>query len=271
MGASELDAALDLCARDRPAGVFVAARLAEGALTSHPGSVLGHYSDGQLDGLVWAAANVVPVGLTTASIPAMASKLDRLRRVCASLFGPTEQVYGLWDELEPSWGPVRAIRSYQPLMATTSRPSELGLHVDNRVRLAEPGELDLVVPAAADMFTEEIGYPPFVGSDRGYRRVVRQLIERGHTYVIVEGGRVLFKADVGSLAMGEAQLQGVWVAHELRGRGLAVPAMAAVVEHLLSTDVDEVSLYVNHYNRPARATYQRLGFREVGSFTTVLL
>ena len=54
----------------------------------------------------------------------------------------------------------------------------------------------------------------------------------------------------------------------LRGRGLAAPAMAAVVR-LAQAMVPTVSLYVNDYNLPARATYARVGFQEVGAFATV--
>ena len=49
---------------------------------------------------------------------------------------------------------------------------------------------------------------------------------------------------------------------------LAAPAMAAVVE-LARTVVPTVSLYVNDYNRPARATYRRVGFAQVGEFATI--
>lgn len=263
--------ALELCARDRVANVFVAARLAEGAIRQHPGALLGHYADEGLDGLVWASANVVPVELDDAGIADTAAKINRMRRLCASIFGPSDQVTALWDRLAPSWGPARAIRRHQPLLATSAPPSQLGLPIDPSVRVAHPDEVDIVLPAAAHMFTEEIGYPPFHGSDRAYRSSIAQLIRRRHTFVSVENGEVVFKADVGSLALGCAQVQGVWVHPELRGQGRAVPAMAAVVELLLDGVAEEVSLYVNDYNTPARATYARCGFREVGSFTTVLL
>jgi predicted GNAT family acetyltransferase len=269
--ATEQQAALELCARDRAANVFVAARIEEGAIRQHPGAVLGHYREGALDGLAWVSANVVPVGLGDDGIADVSAKIGRMRRLCASVFGPSEQVAALWDRLGPTWGPARAIRRHQPLLATSTRPSRLGLSLDPGVRRARPDETDLVLPAAAHMFTEEIGYPPYTGSDRAYRSSIAQLIRRGHTFVRVEHGEVVFKADVGSLALGSAQVQGVWVHPRLRGQGLAVPAMAAVVELLLDGVADQVSLYVNDFNVAARATYARCGFREVGAFTTVLL
>jgi predicted GNAT family acetyltransferase len=45
--------------------------------------------------------------------------------------------------------------------------------------------------------------------------------------------------------------------------------MAAVVE-LAQRLAPVTSLYVNDYNARARATYERVGFRQVGTFATVL-
>ena len=64
------------------------------------------------------------------------------------------------------------------------------------------------------------------------------------------------------------QVQGVWLDPSLRGRGLAAPAMAAAVR-LARTVAPTVSLYVNDFNLPARATYARVGFRDIGEFATV--
>ncbi|MBD3782682.1 MAG: GNAT family N-acetyltransferase, partial [Micrococcales bacterium] len=118
---------------------------------------------------------------------------------------------------------------------------------------------------------EEIGYRPYSGSSRGYRASLAGLVARGHTFVVVEDGEVVFKTDIGSLALGCAQLQGVWVAPHLRGHGHAVPMLAAVLEQVMAGDAPLVSLYVNDFNAAARATYERLGFRQVGEFSTVLL
>lgn len=269
---ADRDEALALCARDPAANCFVAGRIEEGALYSLPGALLGVPGDGgSLRSIAWASANLVPVECDPASLDVIAAKVRRWRRHCASIFGPIEQVWGLWERLGPSWGPARTIRREQLLMATAVDPGDWGIALDPRVRLARPDELDLVVPAAASMFTEEIGYPPFVGSSANYRAVVSGLIRSERTYVWVEQGRVLFKADVGSVGVDAAQIQGVWLAPHLRGRGLATPLMAAVTSAVLRTVASEATLYVNDFNAPAIATYEAIGFRRVGTFATVLL
>ena len=268
---ADRDEALDVCARDLPSGVFVAARILEGARAGSLSSVLGHRTEGELTSLCWASANVVPVATTEESRGAFADRVRRWRGRCASVFGPRAEVEDLWRHLEPSWGPARAVREHQPLLVADDLPSRRGVPLDRRVRPARPAEVDLVLPAAEHMFTAEIGYPPYRGSDRGYRSSLVSLAARGHTYVVIEGGEVVFKTDIGSLALGCAQLQGVWVAPRLRGRGLAVPMLASVVEQVMVGSAPLVTLYVNDYNTAARATYEHIGFREVGDFSTVLL
>lgn len=271
LSSSDRDAALEMCARDPAANVFLAARILEGGMESRAASVYGHRTDGRLDSMVWASANIVPVGLDRETAPMYAERLRRWRSRTASLLGPTDQVLGLWDELAPAWGTPRAVRSRQPLLATLVPPSARGVEVDPRVRPARPSEVDLVLPAAVHMFTAEIGYPPFAGSSRAYRASLQSLIDDGRTYVVVEGGRVVFKADVGSVALGCAQLQGVWLAPDLRGQGRSVAAMAAVVEQVMNDHAPYVTLYVNDFNTAARATYRHIGMTEVGGYTTVLL
>lgn len=82
---------------------------------------------------------------------------------------------------------------------------------------------------------------------------------------------MIFKADVGSVALGCAQVQGVWLAPELRGAGRSVGLMAAVCEQVARDHAPLVTLYVNEYNHPARALYARLGFRLVGPYATILM
>ncbi|GAB3579183.1 GNAT family N-acetyltransferase [Calidifontibacter terrae] len=267
---SGFDAALQLCATRPDVHVFVAARLLAGGRHAVQNLVSIHPAD-DLRSMCWTSANVVPVEVAADEIELYAARLRRYRRRSSSLFGRSEQVLPLWRRLERDWGTPRTVRTAQPVMSMTAADLRPDVDLDPRVRPARPDEVDLVLPAAAHMFTGEIGYPPFYGSDREYRRLVAGLINRGHTYVMVQAGRVVFKADIGSLAFGVAQLQGVWVAPELRGRGLATPAMHAVVRHVLEHHARTVSLYVNDFNTAAIRTYERCGFRQVDTFSTVIL
>ncbi len=268
---ADVDDALDLCSRNPAAHVFVAARLLESVASGSLDSALGVRDDGRLSSICWASANVVPVETDAASRAMFAERIRRWRGRVASLLGPRDEVVDLWSALEPHWGAPRATRAHQPLLSTSTPPSALGIEPDLRVRPARADEVDLVLPAAVHMFTAEIGYRPYTGSPRGYRASLASLIARGHTYVVVEDGEVVFKTDIGSLALGCAQLQGVWLAPRLRGQGLAVPMLASVMEQVMAGPAPTVSLYVNDFNAAALATYERLGFVTVGDFSTVLL
>ena len=270
LGPDDVDAALDLCARDPASHVFVASRILDGGLGSGSTSAYGWFDEGRLSALVWSVANVVPVGTSAQSWPALAAHVRKVRRRCASFLGPRDEVAGLWREAGAAFPQPRAIRGEQPLMATRTPPSSLGVELDPRVRPARVDEVDLVLPAAEHMFTQEIGYRPYTGSPAFYRDSIWRLVRAGRTYVVVEDGRVIFKADVGSVALGACQIQGVWLTPQLRGQGLAAPMMAAALEQAMLDHAPLATLYVNDFNAPALATYRRIGMERVGTFSTIL-
>jgi predicted GNAT family acetyltransferase len=87
----------------------------------------------------------------------------------------------------------------------------------------------------------------------------------------VEGRRdIVFKAEVGIVGGSVAQVQGVWVHPSLRGQGRAKAGMAALVPMVRAHLAPTVSLYVNDFNDAAVAAYAAVGFREVGTFATVM-
>ena len=105
---------------------------------------------------------------------------------------------------------------------------------------------------------------------RGYRRRVAGLIAAGRAWARFEGGKVVFKAEIGSQSPRVGQIQGVWVHPEWRGRGLGAAGTATLTAAIVRGG-RTASLYVNGYNTVARATYARVGFDQVGTFATVLL
>lgn len=273
LGRDDLDEALSVCALDPVANVFVASRLLTAGLASRSaGEVWGYHDGGRLRALCWSGANLVPVEADAGAVEAFAARARRGGRQCSSLVGPAPAVLAMWERLRGHWGPPREVRAEQPLMAIDGPPL---VAADPLVRRSGPADLDAVLPACVAMFTEEVGYSP-VAADGGalYGAQVRALVQAGRSFVRTDGpgpgGRVVFKAEIGSVSPQAVQVQGVWVDPADRGRGLAAPAMAAVVERARERFAPTVSLYVNAYNHRAERVYHRVGFRRRGTFATVL-
>ncbi len=269
--AADQDAAVRLLAASPIDNVFVASRVRQcGMETRDLGCpIWGYEEDSRLRALCHAGSNLVPVNAGPPAVSAFARHAGP-RRMCSSIIGPAPVAIDLWQQLSRLWGPVwadtREVRAHQPVLAIDSDPL---VAEDPRVRPMSLEHWDAYYRAAVRMYTEEVGVSPLQGNPAGYRYYVRQLISSGRAFGVVDGDRVIFKADLGSVSRGVSQVQGVWLDPDLRGRGLASPMMAAVVQ-LARRIAPVVSLYVNDYNAPARATYARVGFRQTGEFATIL-
>src|SRR5215472_18876879 len=264
-------AVLTLCDANPVANVFVASRVR--ALGLDPGrlgaQVWGFEQGGQLTSACYSGANLVPVEAKGANeIVAFADRALRQGRRCSSVVGEASAVTQLWQHLRPYWGPAREIRPVQPLMAISGPPL---VAPDEGVRRVRLEEIDILMPACIAMFTEEVGVSPLAGDGgAAYRARVTELVRSGRAFARIEDARVIFKAEVGAATPDACQVQGVWVRPEFRGRGLAAPGMAAVVNEARASIAPVVSLYVNDFNHPARAAYLRAGFAEVGRLMSVL-
>jgi predicted GNAT family acetyltransferase len=271
LGPRDLPDVLALLARDPVKHCFVASRVNASRLDAWRlgGELWGWSEDGELVSLLYLGANLVPVETTPEARRAFADRCRRIGRRCSSIVGPADEVSVLWALLQDSWGPAREVRGDQPVMVIDAG-APLLVAPDPLVRRVEPEELDVLLPACVAMFTEEVGVSPLLGGGAdGYRARVSELIRTGRAFARIEGGRVVTKAEIGAVGEGVCQVQGVWTDPALRGRGLGLSGMAAVVE--LSREISPVvSLYVNDFNHVARHVYERVGFRQVGTFATVL-
>ena len=268
LDARDADAVRAVLARDPLVNVFVGSRVSLGLDPWRLGGELwGWAVGGELEALCFAGANLVPVEAGPDAVVAFAERARRQGRKCSSIVGPVGMVEPLWGILEPSWGPARAVRARQPFMALDRAPL---VEPDPAVRRVRVDELDILMPAAVAMFTEEVGVSPLGHDAAAYRARVHDLVASGRAYARIEQGRVVFKAEVGAVTSDACQVQGVWVAPEHRGQGLAAPGTAAVVALAQADHAPAVTLYVNDFNRAARKAYARVGFCEIATFTTVL-
>ena len=270
LGDAERGAVERLLECDPFAAAQVAERVAARGLSwwRADGRVFGYGGRRQLESVCWLGAHCTPVLATPPAVAAFAEQLSTEERTCSSLVGRAEQVLDLWERLSGVWGPARDVRPNQPLLVADAPPA---VAADPAVRLVRPDEIDALYPAAVAMYTEEVGVSPLADDGgRGYRRRVVELVRGRRAYARIVDGEVLFKAELAVVTRQTAQLQGVWVAPEFRGRGLAVAGVATVMRDALRRVAPTVSLYVNDYNAPARRVYDRCGFLSAGTFATVL-
>jgi predicted GNAT family acetyltransferase len=92
-------------------------------------------------------------------------------------------------------------------------------------------------------------------------------IAEGRYWVLVKSGHVIFKADIVSLTPLAAFVEGVYVCPEQRGKEYGVRCMTQLARNLLA-HVSTICLIVNEENQPARALYERAGYRLRSRYAT---
>lgn len=232
-----------------------------------------HTQDDAIRGVLWHGGNISPMSADADALSAFAQRLRNSPGRAGSIVGRRDMVEQLWSQVDRRWhDAVREYRWSQPLLvADGTETSEDPRTLDSGLRRAVPGEEDIVYPASVAMFREEVGTDPTMWDNgRAYWARVRHLISTGRTYVITDAEGVVFKADVGAVFGGVAQIHGVWVRPAARGRGVARAAMADLARAVRHDHAPVVSLYVNDFNEAARRAYDAAGFREVGQLSTIL-
>lgn len=231
------------------------------------GRIHAYLRDGVITALCLDGGTVFVTGNDPDALPHFVRQLGGFRRA-TSIVGPTFPALGLFvglaERWRDQWGSISNVRRKQPLMLLDRPCAADG---DERVMRLGRDSFESYLEASVLMYTDEIGSSPFKYGP-GYETFVLSRLDEGAAYGIVEDGEVIFKADLGPSHGGQVQLQGVWIQPELRGRGLAVPALAQMLR-MVQKEFPLVSLYVNDFNTAALRTYERLGFETVGSLSTV--
>ena len=271
LDAHSIDLVKNLIEQDPVRHCFLAARLEQTKQSrfrpSYP-DLLGYFDDGNLKSVLMTGANIVPVNTSLIARQEFATVLNRSGRRSSSIVGPAEEVLDLWSRVSASWGPAREVRGNQPVLSMRTNSS---VEIDHDVRYSNLSDLEDLVPACIAMFTEEVGISPTInGGGKAYRNRISELVSSRRSFVKYLGSELVFKAEIGTVGAGVAQIQGVWVKPEYRGKGISVSAMAAVVKLVLADVAPVASLYVNDYNEVALKTYRSVGFEQVDTFATVL-
>lgn len=251
-----LEQILAFCAREPVECVFLedVARRGLGRFVAVPG-------DDGLAALCHLGANVVPAG---EGCDRFARRVERSR--ARMIIGEERAVGELWAAARGRFGVPREDRAGQPVFSLEEapEPGETGL------RAATSADLERLLPACALAHEEELGVNPLARDPDSFRWRTRAQIDDGRSWVWLEDGVILFKAEASAWTPAAVQLQQVWVDPDARGRGYAKRAMRDLCRLLLER-TPSVCLFVRPENTPALALYRSIGMRHVLDYRSVIL
>lgn len=138
------------------------------------------------------------------------------------------------------------------------------------MRVATLCDIELLLLVHAQMAFDESGINPLEKDPEGFRERYARRIATGRTWVCVEKGRLIFKADAVSDTAEAVYLEGVWVSPEMAGTGYGLRCMAQLARNLLS-HTRSIVLFVNGENKKAQRYYQKAGFNLRAAYDTIFL
>jgi ribosomal protein S18 acetylase RimI-like enzyme len=213
-----------------------------------------------LAALCYFGANVVPSGQGCEAFAHEAAA-----RATRMIIGEAGAVSDLWAAAQGVMPGPREDRPGQPVYAIEQPPEG----DSSGLRAATVEDLDLLLPACAATHREELGVDPLDRDPDAFRLRTVSQIRDGRSWLWVEDGTILFKAEASAWTPSAVQLQQVWVDPEVRKQGHATRGITDLCRLLLER-TPTVCLFVRPENAAAIRLYEKIGMRRVGTYRSVL-
>lgn len=136
------------------------------------------------------------------------------------------------------------------------------------VRAAKPSELTEVAEAQAAIAFMESEIDPMQADREGFMKRVLRRIEQNRIFVVYDGDRLIFKADIIAETADVVYLEGVYVDPEYRGKGVGSSCLAKLTLNLLKR-VQNVCLLSNINFIEAQMMYLKAGYRHTDTCVTL--
>jgi ribosomal protein S18 acetylase RimI-like enzyme len=222
--------------------------------------------NGQLEGVALVGHATLMETLSDRALAALA----HVARECPNthlIMGEKERVADFWSHYSEAGRRQRlACREW---LYELSWPIEARESV-RALRPATVAELDLVMPIQARLAFIESGVDPLEVDPQGFRERCLRRINQGRTWVVVENGDLVFKADVASKTSEVTYLEGVWLREDCRHTNIGTRLMSELMRHLLE-DAKSICLLVNETNELAQRFYRKCGFHFRSTYETIFL
>jgi predicted GNAT family acetyltransferase len=182
------------------------------------------------------------------------------------ILGEREKVSRFWAYYAPAGQLMRS--ACRELLLEQSWPVEVREPIG--LRTATVADLEQVMPVHAQLAYEESGVNPLERDPEGFRRRCARRIEQGRTWVCVENGKLIFKAEVVSETPETVYVEGVWVSPGERGKGYGLRCMSQLARTLLARS-GSICILVNERNERALTLYRKSGLKLRGHYDTIFL
>lgn len=139
-----------------------------------------------------------------------------------------------------------------------------------KLRLAAPEDLELLVPVHAAMAEAESGVNPLSVDPDGFRQRYLRRIEMNRVWVLIEDGRLLFKAEIQADTPDVVYLEGVWVCPQERGTGRGRQWFTQLCRDLL-VRTNSVCVLVNEVDERAQKFYRMCNFKLRSVYDTLFM
>jgi uncharacterized protein len=139
-----------------------------------------------------------------------------------------------------------------------------------QIRLAAETELEQVAQAHAEVAFAESGVDPLETDREGFLRRTLRRIRQQRTFVVFEGGQLVFKADIAAQSADVIYLEGIYVAEKYRGRGIGAECLSKLAQTLLQQAL-HICLLSNMEFKAAHRSFQKAGFKSDDRCTTLFV
>ena len=222
--------------------------------------------EGQLEGVALIGHATLIEARTEAALQAFANEAQNCRRA-HMIMGEREKVESFWNCYEGGGQAPRL--ACRELLFEQRWPIEVREAVRG-LRPATLDDLELVMPVQAAMALAESGVNPMQTDPFGFRLRCGRRIEQGRVWVLVENGKLIFKADIISDTSEVVYLEGIYVAPEERGKGYGLRCLSQLSRNLLAR-TKSVCLLINELNQEAHSFYKKAGYKLTALYDTIFL
>jgi uncharacterized protein len=196
--------------------------------------------------------------------------LAEIAQTCTTghlIMGEKERISEFWNYYAEAGQDMR--RACREVLFELRWPVEARAEVPS-LRLATVADLELIIPVQAQMAFDESGVDPLERDPKGFRERCARRIEQGRTWVSIDDGKLIFKADIVSDTSSVIYLEGIWTNEERRSQGYGLRCMSQLARQLLSR-TQSVCVLVNEKNTKALNFYQRAGYKRRAVYDTIFL